>query len=142
MKHHQMGKSQRDDVVGSLHATSLQHQHPQHQHPQHPQHQHQKNQNMSGISPKSNTVSAIIRSYKSALTFHGKRLGLNNGWQPRFHDHIIRNDADYQRISDYIITNPESWKEDKFCKGFPSTKPNKKSKFLLFYKKTLSLQSK
>lgn len=101
--------------VGTLHATSLQQpQQPQQPHATSLPQQPPKNQNMSDISPKSNTVSAIIRSYKSAVTFHGNRLGFNNGWQPRFHDHIIRNDAEYQRISDYIITNPENWREDKF----------------------------
>ncbi|MBD3626682.1 transposase [Cyclobacterium sp.] len=61
-----------------------------------------------------NTVSSIIGSYKSAVTKHANRLGLENGWQSRFHDHIIRNDAAYQRISDYIINNPVNWKGDKF----------------------------
>jgi len=61
-----------------------------------------------------NTVSSIIRSYKSAVTKHANRLGMANGWQPRFHDHIIRNDAEYQRISNYIINNPVNWKDDKF----------------------------
>ncbi|SHM42249.1 hypothetical protein SAMN04488057_101404 [Cyclobacterium lianum] len=61
-----------------------------------------------------NSVSSIIGSYKSAVTKHANRLGLENGWQSRFHDHIIRNDAAYQRISDYIISNPENWKDDKF----------------------------
>ncbi len=98
-------------AVGTLHATSLPQQPQQPQQPPPP-----KNQNMSDISPKSNTVSTIIRSYKSAVTFHGNRLVLNNGWQPRFHDHIIRNDAEYQRISDYIITNPARWNDDKFHK--------------------------
>ncbi len=87
--------------VRTLHATSQQQQQP-------------KNQKMSDISPKSKTVSSIIRSYKSAVTFHGNRLGLENGWQSRFHDHIIRNDAAYQRISDYIVSNPENWGKDKF----------------------------
>lgn len=61
-----------------------------------------------------NTVSSIIASYKSAVTKHANRLGLGNGWQPRFHDHVIRNDGEYQRISDYIINNPMNWSEDKF----------------------------
>lgn len=61
-----------------------------------------------------NTVSSIIASYKSAVTKHANRLGLENGWQPRFHDHVIRNDREYQRISDYIINNPMNWSEDKF----------------------------
>jgi len=61
-----------------------------------------------------NTVSSIIGSYKSAVTKHANRLGLTNGWQSRFHDHIIRKDAEYQRISDYIINNPANWDNDKF----------------------------
>jgi REP element-mobilizing transposase RayT len=61
-----------------------------------------------------NTISSIIGSYKSAVTKHANRLGLKNGWQSRFHDHIIRDDVEYQRISNYIINNPANWKDDKF----------------------------
>ncbi|AEI46934.1 transposase [Runella slithyformis] len=66
-----------------------------------------------------NTVSSIIGSYKSAVTKHANRLGLKHeeesfGWQSRFHDHIIRNDDEYQRINDYIESNPSSWNNDKF----------------------------
>lgn len=82
----------------TLRATSLQQQPPE------------KNEQMSLISPKSGSVSAILRSYKSAVTRHANRLGFKNGWQPRFHDHIIRNDAEYQRISDYITHNVANWK--------------------------------
>lgn len=57
-----------------------------------------------------NTVSSIIGSYKSAVTRHANRLELPNGWQTRFYDHIIRDNAEYQRISDYIIRNPTNWK--------------------------------
>ena len=65
-------------------------------------------------NPGKNTISSIIGGYKSAVTKHANRLGLENGWQTRFHDHIIRNDGEYQRISDYIMNNPLNWKEDKF----------------------------
>ncbi|MEX0968356.1 MAG: hypothetical protein WD077_14060 [Bacteroidia bacterium] len=61
-----------------------------------------------------NTVSSIIGSYKSAVTKHANRLKLPNAWQSRFHDHIIRNDEEYQHISDYIVTNPAYWQDDKF----------------------------
>lgn len=109
--------------VETLHATSLQHSQTRQQSQTQTQQQlksqqqsqsHGANKKMSDISPKSKTVSTIIRSYKSAVTFHGNRLGLNNGWQPRFHDHIIRDDKEYQRISDYITTNPENWESDRF----------------------------
>lgn len=52
--------------------------------------------------------------YKSAVTKHANRLGLEFGWQTRFHDAIIRTDADYQRINDYIETNPQNWVQDRF----------------------------
>ena len=61
-----------------------------------------------------NTISSIVGGYKSAVTKHANRLGFINGWQSSFHDHIIRNDAEYQRISDYIINNVAYWKDDKF----------------------------
>ena len=103
-----------DDVVETLHATSLQH------------HQQQfqtnnnipplKNETMSKKSPKPNSISTIIRSYKSAVTKHANRLGIANGWQTRFHDHIIRDDASCDRISNYIKNNPANWKDDRFHK--------------------------
>lgn len=61
-----------------------------------------------------NTISSIIGSYKSAVTKHANRLGFEFGWQTRFHDHIIRNDAEYQRINDYIESNVQNWKDDTF----------------------------
>lgn len=60
------------------------------------------------------TVSSIIGSYKSAVTNHANRLGLPHQWQTLFHDHIIRNDQEYQRISNYIVNNPDNWGNDKF----------------------------
>jgi putative transposase len=63
-------------------------------------------------NPGKNTLSSIIGSYKSAVTRHIRRLGYSFDWQSRFHDHIIRDDAAYQRIANYIETNPENWKDD------------------------------
>ena len=61
-----------------------------------------------------NTVSSIIGSYKSAITKHANRLGFRIDWQARFHDHIIRDDAEYSRIAEYIETNVVNWTTDKF----------------------------
>jgi REP element-mobilizing transposase RayT len=73
-----------------------------------------KNEYMATISPKSNSISTIIRSYKSAVTKYCNRLNLPCAWQPRFHDHIIRNEESFVKISEYIKNNPASWNEDKF----------------------------
>jgi REP element-mobilizing transposase RayT len=98
-----------DIVVGPLHATALQQCH----------HPETKNERMAAISPKPNTVSTIIRSYKSAVTKHANRLGFENGWQSRFHDHIIRDAGEYQRISEYIVNNPVNWDKDKMYSPGP-----------------------
>ncbi len=37
-----------------------------------------------------------------------------NLWQRSFHDHIIRNEEDYRKITEYIDTNPLKWELDCF----------------------------
>ncbi len=61
-----------------------------------------------------NTISSIVGSYKSAVSKHCNRLGIDFTWQPRFHDHIIRDDKSYLQIQDYIHNNPQNWDKDKF----------------------------
>lgn len=38
----------------------------------------------------------------------------NKLWQRSFHDRIIRNEKEYQKIWEYIETNPLKWEEDCF----------------------------
>ena len=70
----------------------------------------------------SNTIGAIVRGYKSAVTKQINILGLGNYkqsatvWQRNYHDHIIRNEQSYQHISNYIINNPAKWDVDTFHK--------------------------
>lgn len=75
------------------------------------------NEFMSSISPIPGSVSTIIRSYKSAVTKYCNRLGLEFKWQSRFHDHIIRNETSFHRISHYIRNNPKMWGKVKLFKG-------------------------
>jgi putative transposase len=71
---------------------------------------------MQKISPKSGSVSRILGSYKSSCTRHINLAfpDLNFGWQTRFWDNIIRDDQAFENISNYIVNNPKSWKDDKF----------------------------
>lgn len=55
-------------------------------------------------------VPKVIKAWKEAIT---KSLGYPI-WQKSYHDHIIRNEADYRRIWHYIDTNPARWLEDCF----------------------------
>lgn len=62
------------------------------------------------------SLSAIIGQFKSSLTRWSRKNGYDNfAWQGRFHDHIIRNDGAFRRISNYIKNNPANWQKDKFC---------------------------
>lgn len=72
------------------------------------------NQYYSDISPKSGSISTIVRSYKSVVSKHARLLNPKFNWQPKFHDHIIRNSESFERIQNYIENNPSNWKEDKF----------------------------
>ena len=70
----------------------------------------------SGGASTSPTISDVVRTFKS-LTMRECRANGFNGetlFQRSFHDHIIRNDADYLKIWNYIDTNPAKWNEDCF----------------------------
>ena len=60
-------------------------------------------------------LAVVIGQYKMAVT---KRIREKMPdfpvWQRSFHDHVIRNQADYERIWLYIEGNPQRWDEDCF----------------------------
>lgn len=63
-----------------------------------------KNKLYSTISPKPNSISRIIGSYKSAVTKYANRLGLKCKWQSRLYYIIIKDDNALRRIKDYLNT--------------------------------------
>ena len=80
------------------------------------------------FGPQSKNLGSIIRGFKSAVTVYCRRDAMhrvstittttteNFGWQSRFHDHIIRNSNEFERIQTYIENNPSKWNDDKFNK--------------------------
>ncbi len=64
--------------------------------------------------PVAGSLSVVIRSYKSAVTRWFRRNGCPSfAWQPRFYDHIIRNDESLHEIRKYILANPLKWEYDR-----------------------------
>ena len=53
------------------------------------------------------TVSKFVSTFKR---FCNKEYG-KNIWQPRFHDHVIRDENDYIGAINYIENNPNRWTE-------------------------------
>lgn len=69
---------------------------------------------MGALSPRRGTLSVIIRTFKAAVTTIARERGFKDfAWQNRFYDHIIRNDADLERIRTYIANNPLQWAIDE-----------------------------
>ena len=70
------------------------------------------------FEPQRKNLASIIRGFKSAVTTKSRKLNTKNGisnnfsWQSRFHDRIIRNKNELNRIRNYIIKNPEMWNRD------------------------------
>jgi REP element-mobilizing transposase RayT len=58
---------------------------------------------------KSASIETIVKAFKRLTT---KEIGYSI-WQTSFFEHVIRNTADIQRVSDYIDANPRRWRTDK-----------------------------
>lgn len=66
------------------------------------------------FGPQSKNLGSVMRGFKSSVTTQARKLNQDFGWQEQYHDHIIRDDASYNRIRNYILNNPKNWKDDKF----------------------------
>jgi len=75
-----------------------------------------KNEEMQRRSYCCGRLSRIIGQYKSAVTKYANEHGISFAWQPRFHDHIIRNWTEMNHISQYVQNNPIKWELDRFYK--------------------------
>jgi hypothetical protein len=66
--------------------------------------------------PSPGTVSVIVRSFKAAVTRELRLKGLWNDqpfWQKNFHDRVIRDKDELERIRAYIANNPVAWQFDQ-----------------------------
>lgn len=78
-----------------------------------PNHVHlllQINTNADGRPMVAPTISTVVQQLKGIVS---KQIG-HSIWQKLFHDHVIRNAADYTKIWEYIENNPLQWKLDCF----------------------------
>ena len=92
----------RKSIAGAVHGTHL------------PPHDmaSQSDITMSSISPKSGSVSIVIRSNKSAVSKHAHKCDTNFSWQPGYYDTIICTTGQLSRIRKYILDNTQRWVEN------------------------------
>jgi hypothetical protein len=59
------------------------------------------------------------KRYVDGVKQHGWLPFHNKLWQRNYYEHIIRDEESYQRISEYIRTNPLQWLDDEYCESIP-----------------------
>ncbi|MBU1558223.1 MAG: hypothetical protein KJ588_00255, partial [Gammaproteobacteria bacterium] len=72
-----------------------------------------------GITQKYNpmlhgNLSHIIRWYKARTTYAIRKRNFHFSWQPRFYEHVIRDEKEYLQVLEYITYNPLNWKKDLY----------------------------
>jgi len=65
------------------------------------------------IIPRS--LSSIVRGYKIGVTkWFRANTKIHTIWQRNYHEYILRNESSLAEIREYIIHNPQKWKQDTF----------------------------
>jgi REP element-mobilizing transposase RayT len=67
---------------------------------------------LSEVHPESGSLGAVVGSFKSAVTRWCREQRMMFGWQPRFHDRIIRGGNALKAVREYIWDNPKNWHKD------------------------------
>ncbi len=71
----------------------------------------------SRFNSPSQTIGAIVRGFKSAVT---KRINSLRGtpgqpvWQRNYYEHIIRDERSLHHIQQYVDNNPQRWHMDRY----------------------------
>jgi REP element-mobilizing transposase RayT len=75
-----------------------------------------------GPAPTGLSLPDVVHRFKTMTTKKYTDGVKQNGWQPypaklwqrNYYEHIIRNEAAYLKIAEYIQTNPQRWEEDTY----------------------------
>lgn len=77
------------------------------------------------FGPQSKNLAAIVRGFKGTTTKQIHSAGFCDfAWQPRYYEHIIRNEKALNSIREYIINNPLQWELDKNNPNNPKSLKN------------------
>jgi len=68
--------------------------------------------------PTNALIPNIVRAFKKLTD---REFGFNM-WQTSYHDRIIRDESEYQKIRQYIDENPTRWTQDKYYRQGESAK--------------------
>ena len=60
-------------------------------------------------------MGVVVRSFKAAVTREPRISGIHDDepvWQPNYYDRVVRDEAELNRIREYIAANPLAWQYD------------------------------
>ncbi|MFA4830980.1 MAG: transposase [Patescibacteria group bacterium] len=97
------------------HCNAPLHEPPPYQPPQSNQPSPPRQPYQNKFGPQRNNLASIIRGFKSTTTKQINQITKFNyfAWQPRFYDHIVRNEKSLNNIRYYIRQNPAKWWRDR-----------------------------
>lgn len=72
-----------------------------------------KNEIMQKIANHQGRLSTAIGGFKQSVTRFARQNDIAFAWQSRFHDYIIRNQNEMNRIAEYIENNVAKWESDR-----------------------------
>ncbi len=65
------------------------------------------------FGPEHQNLAAVMRGFKAGVTAFANANQISFGWQARYHDRIIRDDDELNRIRQYVENNPQKWHQDR-----------------------------
>ena len=69
---------------------------------------------MKTMAQQKGKLSVAIGGFKQSVTRFANENDIEFAWQTRFHDHIIRETDELNRIATYIENNVANWVDDEF----------------------------
>lgn len=73
-----------------------------------------KNETMQTIANQQGRLSTMIGGFKQSVTRYANANSISFAWQTRFHDRIIRDHDEMNRIAEYVENNVTRWESDEF----------------------------
>ena len=71
----------------------------------------------NNFGPQRDNLAAVIRGFKAGVSAAAKQQGLAFCWQSRYHDRVVRNGSELEKIQQYIANNPARWKHEQFSEA-------------------------
>ena len=66
------------------------------------------------FGPQKRNLASVVRGIKSAVKSYANQNNIPFAWQSRYHDRIIRDRHEMNRIAEYIENNVINWAMDKY----------------------------